>query len=450
MQSRITKILFFLVFFAVFATNSVVAQTISIGTIDPGPYGPGSTIAVPFHVDDSGGCIALNNTFALYMSDASGNFTSVVPVATVSGFYATYINYTIPASGLPPGSGYKFSIKSTSPAVPSFPSSAITITATAGIAAATSASAINATYSTPENIVFGQCSGPQSTYLFTNNTTGASSVAASFFNESTQAFVVSGQNITSGYTFNSATTNYTVIVKAVNAAGVVGTRAYQLINNQVSTTIGFTGNPSVCVSGGVAPLTYNIDYTSATGIQNNYPGNTYNFSWGDGSASTALSLCQIKALSGLVSHIYTKPSCGNTVNGQVNAFEVDFSASNTYCGKIGSLQTSYAKIVISPANYIAGPSGTGPPTTACTGTAITFYNGSITGPDPNATTASCSDNPNALYMWIVDNAVIQQNYKLGQSFTFTFATNGAHTITLRAQNNNGICQAADNTISICV
>ncbi|MGZ3761917.1 MAG: PKD domain-containing protein [Mucilaginibacter sp.] len=450
MQSRTTKILFFLVFFAVFATSSGIAQTISIGTIDPGPYGPGSTIAVPFHVDDSGGCISLNNTFALYMSDALGNFTSTTPVATVSGFYATYINYTIPAAGLPPGSGYKFTIKSTSPAVPSFPSSAITITASAGIAAAIATSAINSTYSTPENIVFGQCSGPQPSYLFTNETTGASSVTASFFNESTQAFVVSGQNITSAYTFSSANTNYTVIVKAVNAAGIVGTRAYQLINNQVSTTIGFTGNPSVCVSGGVAPLTYNIDYTSATGIQNNYPGNSYTFSWGDGSAPTVLSLCQIKALKGLVSHNYTKPSCGNIVNGQVNAFEVDFSASNAYCGKIGSLQTSYAKIVISPTNYIAGPSGTGPPTTACTGTPITFYNGSITGPDPNATTASCADDPNALFVWMVDNVVIKQNYKLGQSFTYTFATNGTHTVTLHAQNTNGICQAVDQTISICV
>jgi len=453
MQIRATKFSSLLVFFLVFAVAPIFAQTITIGTIDPGPYGPGSTIAIPFHVDDSGGCIDQSNTFQLFMSNAFGVFTNPNPVAVspANTFYSTFFNFTLPTSpALVPGANYQFKIVATNGGTPitSPPSTSLgfVISALPGIAAATSANAISATYSTPENIVFGQCSGPQTSYLFTNSTVGATTVTESFFNEATQAFEGGNPNITSsGYTFNSATTNYTVTVKAVNGAGVVGTRAYQLINNQVSTTIGFTGNPSVCISGGVAPLTYNIDYTSATGIQNNYPGNTYNFSWGDGTAPSVLTLCQIKALKGEVTHPYTKQSCGNAVNGQVNSFEVDFSASNPYCGRIGSLQTSYAKVVISPTNLI-----TTPPVSACTGSAVTFVNGSITGPDPNATTASCSDDPNALFTWLVDGNIIQQNYKLNQNFVYTFTTNGTHAITLHAQNSNGVCVAADYTYNICI
>ena len=443
MQQQLTKFLILICAFAAFAIPSAFAQTITIGTIDPGPYGPGSTIAVPFHIDDSGGCVALTNTFNLYISDASGSFaSSTTPVAYVNAFYATFINYTVPSTFAPAGN-YKFMIKATSPAVSSAASAAVPIGTIPGVAAGTTSSAINANY--PE--VFGQCNGPSPSYTFTNSSgITATAVSVSLFNESTQLVEAANKNITVfGYTFNAATTNYTVTARAVNAAGIVGTYAYQLINNQVSTNVGFTGNPSVCITGGYAPLTYNIDYTSATGIQNNYPGNTYSFSWGDGiSPTTTLTLCQIKALKGLVTNNYNKPSCGNTANGEVNSFEVNFSANNAFCGRIGSTQTSYAKIVISPTNYFNAPSS------ACTNSPVTFTNGSITGPDPNATSSSCSENPNALYTWIVDGNVVVQNYKHDKPFQFTFTSNGYHKITLRAQPTGSNCNAADYSADICI
>jgi len=439
MYRTAAKYLLLITFFSAFAISPIFAQTLTIGPVDPGPYGHGSTIAIPFHIDDTGGCIDQSNKFSLYMSDATGNFTSTTPVATITGFYATFFNYKLPNT-LPAGSGYKFLIKSSVPALTSNTSNAVTVNNTGGISTAASSSSI----SKVDTTVYGQCSGSSSSYVFTNSTTGAITVTASFFNELTQAFEASNIDIMPGYSFNAKLANYTVMVKAVNGAGIVGTRAYQLINNQVSTTIGFTGNPTVCLSPSGAPLTYSIDYTSANGIEYNYPGNLYTLSWGDGSPSTILTLCQIKALLGRVTHNYLKPSCGNVVNGQVNAFAVNFKATNTYCGQVGSLQTSYARIILAPTNYISAPS------VACTSSAVSFFNGSNPGPDPNATVATCSQNPNALYTWLVDGVVNKQNYKLSQRFIYTFSIPGVHYVTIHAQTSNGTCVAPDYTDTICI
>jgi PKD repeat protein len=440
MNKLAIKYLFAFVVFTAFAVSQVFAQTITIGNVDPGPYGNGSKVAIPFNINDAGGCIAQTNTYSLFMSDATGNFVSATPVATINSFYATFFNYTIPAA-LPAGSGYKFMIKASSPVISTAASNAITVNATAGVAPSALSTSISA--ANPE--VYGQCTGAaNTTFSFLNTTAGATTVTASFFNEITQSYDASNVNILAGYNFTAALANYTVTVKAVNAAGTIGTYAYQLINNQVSTTIGFTGNPTVCLVAGSAPLTYNIDYTSANGIQNNYPGNLYTLSWGDGSASTVLTLCQIRALLGQVTHSYSKPSCGNVVNGQNNSFAVNFRASNTFCGNIGSVQTSYAKIVISPTNFIKAPKA------ACTNTLVDFFNGSIPGPDPNSASNTCQDNPNALYTWIVDGVVVKTSYKLAQDFLYTFNTTGIHMVTVHAQTSNGACIATDYTDTICI
>jgi hypothetical protein len=450
MHKTATKFLLLFIWLTAFAITSVFAQTITIGTIDPGPYGPGSTIAIPFHIDDSGGCISPSNTFQLLMSTPAGlfNATTNTPVATINGFYATFFNYTIPANKAP-GTNYQFKIIATNPAYTSFPSTpGITIGSIPGIDAATSSTAINSTYSTFDNIVFGQCGNPITPYFFTNKSgtktaSTASSATISFYNELTQASEGGTQDITNaGYNFTTAHANYSVTVKAINAAGIVGTRSYQLINNDINTTIRTQGNSSVCIdNGGHATLSYFIDPTA---IKNNYPGNTYTFVWGDGAVST-YTYCQILALGGNLSHDYTQPSCSNTANGHINSYEVDFSATNPYCGRVGTATSSYAQIIIHPTNIIFNP-----PTSACTNTNVTFVNHSLTGPDPFATTSSCNENPNAQYTWLVDNVIVDQNDPVSTNFVYKFTNPGIHQVTLHAQTSNGACTATDVTINICI
>src|SRR5476651_1079682 len=92
----IVKHLLLFAVFTVFSTSRLFAQTITIGNVDAGPFVPGSTIAIPFEINAGASYIAQNNTFSLYMSDASGNFVSATPVATLTNtFYATYFNYTL-------------------------------------------------------------------------------------------------------------------------------------------------------------------------------------------------------------------------------------------------------------------------------------------------------------------------------------------------------------------
>ena len=99
-----------------------------------------------------------------------------------------------------------------------------------------------------------------------------------------------------GYVFTANTADYTVLVKGKTATGTVGTYANLLINNVINTAIGSTGSQTICLINGKGDLTVNIDISSPKGIQFNYPGNLYTFTWGDVFPATVLTFCQIKAL----------------------------------------------------------------------------------------------------------------------------------------------------------
>jgi len=138
-----------------FAFTPVIAQTITIGTVDAGAYGRGSTVAIPFHVNDASGCIQQNNIYSLYLCNASGTPIGAA-VATITNFYGTFFNYTIP-NGTAAGT-YTFLIKSSSPAVTSNVSNTFTVSAITGTAAAATCPSTqigNTKY--PE--VYGTCSG---------------------------------------------------------------------------------------------------------------------------------------------------------------------------------------------------------------------------------------------------------------------------------------------------
>jgi len=90
-------------FLTIFLTAVVFGQQITIQSISSGTYGAGSSIGVPVQVL---GCFDLNNQFEMYLSDASGSFTSPTKIGSYYGFFTPFVNGVIPA-GTPAGSNYK-------------------------------------------------------------------------------------------------------------------------------------------------------------------------------------------------------------------------------------------------------------------------------------------------------------------------------------------------------
>ena len=441
-KKKSAKLLFLISIFSLFFLQDISAQTITVGGVDPGPYSQGSTIVVPININDSGGCISQNNTFNVYLSDASGNFSPGTLIGSYAGFYAGFVNAAIP-NGTPAGSGYKVEVQSTGPAVTSSVSSAFTVNASSGVTASVSSTTVG---SDPN--VFGRCVGISGATFSIKNTSSTGTTTASFFNEKTQGY--EGSNIpipTTGYTFTAATSNYTITVKNVDGSGNVATKGYQLINNIIQNNFGSAGNGFVCLSSGQGVLSYTIATNGPSGISANYPGNTYVVNWGDGT-STTFTVCQIAALGGVVSHTFTLPSCGQTGNGVANSFYVQNQAFSPYCGEVSAPPGISAKVLITPLTSFAAPA------VACSGTALTIPNTSQPGPDPNATTSTCTANPGALYDWTLDgiSVVGYQGVLLGTSFVFPAGTtSGIHTLTLHSElPASGIgCQAADYTQTIC-
>ncbi len=109
MNKTSTKRLLFLAILNLFIFTGAFAQTITVGAVDPGPYGSGSSIAVPFNVSTAGTCItSALNTYTIYLSDASGNFPGTA-IGSYTGTYATFVNGKIP-NGTAAGTNYKVEI----------------------------------------------------------------------------------------------------------------------------------------------------------------------------------------------------------------------------------------------------------------------------------------------------------------------------------------------------
>lgn len=415
--------------------SSAFAQ-LAIGTVDPGPYTPGSTIAATFTINNAS-CIAIGNTFQLYLSDASGNFGSETLIGTYNGFYATYVNGRIPA-GITPGTGYKVRVKSTNPVLVSNESAAFEIKAGIAVEAKLSSVSINA--SNPET--FGLCAGRDNyNYAITNESTLTSTVTATVKNELTgtatnMSFLAPIQ------IYNASLAHFTIFVKAVMLDGTVGTKAYFLINNQTVTAFSTSGNNVVCLPD--SQLEFGVDI-GTDGILKNFPGDTYVVNWGDQTTST-YTLCDIRQNAGKIKHLYTRSSCGNVFSGssgtEYNVFAVNISVENPFCGRVGSTISSTAKVITKPVNsFTVNP-------LACTNTDVTFTNTSIQGEDPNTNSAGCQPNT-VTYNWFVDGILVAANKPLSFNLVHRFTTHGNHVIRLEST-SSGACDADPFEMTICV
>nr|WP_276900006.1 PKD domain-containing protein [Pedobacter kyonggii] len=431
------KWLSFVLSFGAFLFTSNVFAQVTIGTVDPGPYTPGSTIAVPFNI--SAGCAAQGNQFQLYLSDQNGDFSSETLIGTYAGFYSTYINGLLPA-GLTPGTGYRVRIKSTSPASVSTQSGAFEIKAGAPVEAKLTSNYLNAN----NTETFGTCtSRPDNSFFLNNESTANSTVTAAITNELNGGSPTVINFPTAIQPFIAQQAHYTIYTKAVMPDGSVATKAYLLINNKTVTAFANSGNTVVCLPLGT--LMFNVDVTSSSGIQNNFPGDIYTITWGD-QTTTTYTLCEIKNLGGVVQHAYTKSSCGSvsiTSSGTIfNAFDVSINVSNTFCGTIGTPVSSSAKVVVKPVNDFAFN------TPGCTNSDITFVNTSLLGENPNTNTLGCTPN-NVTYNWFVDGVPVEVNKPRSYNLVYKFSTHGEHIIRLESS-SSGSCNADPVEMKICI
>jgi len=435
MDRTFTKSLFFFIILSLFTLGTVFAQTITIGSVDPGPYAPGSSIGVPISV--TGTCVNTTTTYKLYLSNAAGSFAAKTLIGTFTSFYTTFVNGVIPP-GTPAGNGYQVEVISSSPTITSIASASFQILAGTPVTAAVSSQVINTAYPN----VFGACNGTNNTnYNFVNQSTAGSTVTATIANNLLQSAAVP---FNPNGTFSAAAANYTITVKAV-LGGIESTQCYLLINNAVN-NVNATGNYQVCLNGD-ATVNYTVDITSANGIQNNFPGLIYNINWEDGQVS-ALTLCDIQNAGGKISHTYTKSSCGKDPDGQSNSFAVNFQPNSIYCGNIGPPTTKYVQAFNGPTNSFT------PVNAGCTNNAVTFNNTSDPGQDPTNTAASCAF-ANAQYTWTItstNGTIINQatNYSFNQSFSYTFTVPGTYHVTLHLTNTNALCTASDVTHDITI
>lgn len=423
-----------------FLQISEVFSQISIGTVDPGPYTPGSSIAATFSIGST--CIRPGNVFNLYLVRPDG--TEVTdPIGTYNGFYSTFVNGTLPA-GIIPGIGYKLRIKSTTPAFTSDDSALFNIQAGTPVLASVSSFPELAFDASGKAEVFGYCPGRDNIeFNFSNTSTTGSTVSGTIRNEITNTFEAPLTFNTSppDPSFMARLGHYTAFITS-RLNGTVATRAYLIVNNNINNSFGTTGSNIVCLPGGF--LQYTVDLSDA-GIKNNFPGTTYEIKWGDGNgASEIFTICDLA--SGFVRHAYTVSSCGqpvyNTGNGdQYNVFGINISAVSPFCPGAGAGLSTFVRVVTKPENRFNSPIA------ACTGSSVNFVNTSVAG-QTEANTRSCVDN-NIRYNWFVDNVKVATNQPVTYILNHRFTTPGRHFVRLESV-ITGQCNADPITHEICI
>lgn len=401
---------------------------ITIGTIDQGPYTPGSSIAATFSLGPD--CIKPGNKFNLFLVAPNGNETEI---GYYDSFYSTFVNGTIPP-GTDPGTGYTLRVKSTDPVYVSNDSNPFEIKD--GIIATAQVKAPTPRTAYPE--VFGYCENrPNASFFITNESTPGGEVTATITNELSST--VTTLNFDQPFkSFTPGAAHYTMLVKVLMPDQTVATKAYLIINNIVNTAFSTSGSGVVCLPEG--ELVYSVDVFTAGGIQNNFPGNLYKIVWGDGDEDY-YTLCELLKNQSII-HNYTKSSCGYNFDDRHNVFKISVSTESPFCGKIGTDLSTYAKVVTVTENIITGP------TLACVNTNVTFNNDSKPGQNQDINSDECTDN-GITFNWYIDGQIVLPNADINTPLTYKFLQAGNYEIKLESI-SNGRCQGSVVTHMICI
>mgnify|MGYP003575382484 CR=1 FL=1 len=433
----------FVTIFFLGAFCGAFGQTITIGPVNPGAgkaYGIGSTIAVPITISDPEANIHAENRFQLWLSDENGNFNSsraqnIGEVANVQLFYTTFLNGIIPTkyptgANLIPGSNYRvmvkaslFSLNNNNQNIPyeSPPSETFAISSATGITADLNSDHRIGGTGYPKT--FGKCIGDnQFTYKFTNNSTPNASVKATIRNEFDPGRVYPSWNFTSpDQTFKADLAHYTIFQTA-EMGGIVGTKAYFLINNSITLPFRSTSNPDQCV-----PVTreYDIDYT---GLERNFPGITYSIDWNDG-APAKRTPEQMRKANGKIEHTYTVSSCNRVgVPGTPNSYKIEFLLISPFCGVANDKVLTSVIVLDAPKNEFTNPA------LGCVGVPVTFTNKSE-AQTPRTDIQGCINT--SKYDWEI-NGVIRPELKDLPATTnpqITFDAPGTYNIRLIFKGN---------------
>lgn len=417
---------------------STASAQITIGTVDPGPYTPGSTIAATFSIGNTS-CIQRGNRFDLLLVYPDGTTRGLPPIGSYNGFYSTFVNGIIPA-GTPAGTGYKLVITSTAPALTTTVSSDFEIKAGPTVTAQVSSTPINTTF--PE--VFGFCT-PRTN--FTLNITNGSTINATDVTAFIKNELNSSETVTEIHfdnpikQFIPGKAHYTMFVKVKMPDGTTATKAYFIVNNAANTSFSTSSAGLVCLP--IGELTYGVDNETENGIQKNFPGNLYRVRWGDG-REDLYTLCDLK--DGKVKHNYITSSCGRTINngsGTIyNVFGINIGTESPFCGPIGNSLSTYAKVVTVTENKFIGP------LIGCVNSDVTFINTSIPGQNPSTSSSDCIDN-GVLYNWYVDGVLVLANVPRSTNLTINKAVAKTYEIKLESI-SSGECQGPPYILRVCI
>jgi PKD repeat protein len=422
---------------------------ITIGTVDAGPYGYGSSITVPVTFPGNLSGLPSDNTFELFLSDAAGNFVgNGTRLGTFSGFYTAGINGLIPNT-LAAGTGYRLRVRTSNP--DNIPAATITdVPGTISISAVPS-SAVTLTQTnlstsiTGDNLGFCPAeSGNNKQVSLKSNATGLTTTTIVVTNLATGASTTYAEPPTGLVITGLASGTYAVTVTASTSVGVEiikSVRTYTLHNNPIVVNIQDIGQSRGCLDGlgNSAGISFGINIPG--GIGDNDPQVMYRVDWGDGTTSD-LTLADIINNASRITHGYTRTSCGQPpIQGGTgtitNSFKATISAISPICGDAAST-TAYAQIFLNPVAIIT------PSTTiGCLNIPMTFNNTSRGG-----TRFDCSTRMD--YTWYVDGVVVSPQPTGTSPLVWTFTTAGTHTVRLEASNGVGTCTASVSEIPVCI
>jgi PKD repeat protein len=414
-------------------------QTIQVGAnFNAGNYGKGSSITVPITIT---GVFNQNEKFEIWLSDASGNFTSAIKIGEYQGFFSTFINGIIPTN-TPDGSSYKIQVRASTSGANIANTATFSVSGNQAVLAKITPSNSLTVLKTDE--IFGRCLPNVNGVIFTPQSSPNSAITSVITkNEITnQVFI--------GNLINELAKSYFTVTVTATLDGIIGTRSYSIINTDNSNPLQSTYTSPVCVnpddpnSGGI---TFRVNIDSGADVYKNYPGTKYVINWSDGTIQT-LTLAEIIELGGIITHRYTISSCNQSVqsNGVVynNSFGIQSKAIHPYCAE-GAPTINIARVFEMPRVAIESPP------TACKSSTVTFVNKSTQGTYGDQNQPTCTGS-NIFYDWYVDGELKLSNVNINTNFTYTFNTSGVHTVTLVPVDPSSTLPCIPNMVSnaICI
>ncbi len=417
--------------------NILLAQSLTVDTANflARSYGRSSDVSLPFQ---AAGCFAANNKFQLYLSDASGNFSSETLIGTYAADYASFVNGAIPTTASL-GAAYRLRIKSTNPVLVSAPSAPFSVVASTGaVKAKTNPLSANRVLLT--DVAFGWCKSPittQSGFVLLNQSTGGATVKARLIDGITGA-VDTNLIYASNQISLSLNRHFYTYMLVVEKDGVYSTRSYYLINSPNRLQLATDGEQQGCIPD---TMQFQIGTDPVTGgIGENFPGIKYRVTWGDG-VTDIYSYCELMSINGVIKHSYLATPCsqpGISYNVTISAI---LPWTNAPQGCENPQVLSKARIFKKPVAKFSFND------TTCVNKSVKFNNTS----EPGQASFGNKCTINADFFWFINGIAVQQNMNTTidkAALNYTFTTPGTHYIRLVV--DNGSCETGEMIDSICV